>query len=81
MVYDCNTHKRTILGEFYSLPDKRFLLENKHEPHYSEWGGGPFRVDLHPRWSFSDYTVCFDSIHEGKRGVYTIDLHKVLDTD
>ena len=34
----------------------------------------PARCDLHPNWSRDCRTVCIDSIHEGFRGVYIIDV-------
>lgn len=35
---------------------------------------GPCRSDLHPKWSRDDRFVAFDSIHEGHRGVYVMDV-------
>lgn len=32
------------------------------------------RCDLHPRWNHAGDKVCFDSIFEGHRGLYTIDV-------
>ena len=34
----------------------------------------PARCDLHPRLSADNRTICFDSIHEGARAVYLMDV-------
>jgi len=38
---------------------------------------GEIRCDLHPRWSRDETQVCFDSIHEGARQVYVMDVSEV----
>lgn len=32
------------------------------------------RCDLHPRWNHAGDKVCIDSVHEGKRGMYVINI-------
>ncbi|PWX16163.1 hypothetical protein CYK66_10230 [Clostridium perfringens] len=32
------------------------------------------RCDLHPRWNHSGNKICFDSIFEGHRGLYSVDI-------
>ncbi len=39
---------------------------------------GPFRCDLHPRWSRDGKKVCVDSICTGKRQVYLLDVSGVV---
>ena len=35
---------------------------------------GPARCDLHPSFSADGKIICFDSIHEGYRGIYNMDV-------
>ncbi len=39
---------------------------------------GPFRCDLHPRWSRDGKKVCVDSIATGKRQVYLLDVSGIV---
>lgn len=36
------------------------------------------RCDLHPRWNNNNNKICFDSVFEGKRALYTIHVKKGL---
>jgi hypothetical protein len=47
-----------ILGRYYSPP--AFVKE--------------IRCDLHPRWNRTGTHICFDSIHEGTRQLYVMDV-------
>lgn len=39
---------------------------------------GPLRVDLHPRWNRDGTALCIDSVHEGTRQMYAVDLRPAL---
>ncbi len=36
------------------------------------------RCDLHPRWNHKGDTICFDSIFEGHRGLYTVAVPDII---
>jgi len=37
-----------------------------------------FRCDLHPRWNRDGTKVCIDSLHEGTRQVYVLDVSQIV---
>lgn len=57
-LFDTQSGERYDLGSFYTPPDL-----GKHN-----------RCDLHPRWSRSGTQICIDSVHEGPREIYLLDL-------
>lgn len=61
LLYEVATGRRVDLGQFYAPP------------------GYPVecRCDLHPRFNRDGSQVCIDSLHEGFRGLYVLDVAKV----
>jgi hypothetical protein len=59
-LYDMETGQRHDLGSFYTPPDL-----GKHN-----------RCDLHPRWSRDNRFLCIDSVHEGMRQMYLLDVSR-----
>ncbi len=62
-LYDAQTGRRADLGRF--LSPRRY--------------SGEIRCDLHPRWNRDGTEVCFDSIHEGDRQMYAIDVADIVE--
>ena len=61
-VYDLREKRGITLGSYYSPPEI----------------DGDIRCDLHPRWNRAGTAITFDSVHEGQRHVYRMDLRSVL---
>ncbi len=63
LLYDTQTGQRADIGRF--LSPRRYT--------------GEIRCDLHPRWSRDGTQVCFDSLHEGERQLYVIDISHIVE--
>ena len=61
-LFDMQTGERRNLGSFYATP--ALSKEN--------------RCDLHPRWSRDGRQVCIDSVHEGQRQMYLLDVSSIV---
>ncbi len=61
MLFDTETETLVPLGKYLSPP-------------VSDW---QIRCDLHPRWNRDGSQVCFDSVHEGERRLYTLDVSDI----
>ncbi len=61
-LYDMHSGQRHALGSFYA--DPALSKEN--------------RCDLHPRWSRDGTQVCIDSVHEGERQMYVLDVAPIV---
>lgn len=62
LVYNIAENRKIVLGAFH------------HEGQFT----GDVRCDLHPRWAPDGKTVTFDSVHEGDRQIYLVDLSSSL---
>ncbi|MDE0468387.1 MAG: hypothetical protein OYL97_15135 [Candidatus Poribacteria bacterium] len=62
MVYNIAENRKIVLGEFHH--EERFV--------------GDIRCDLHPRWAPDGKTITFDSVHEGSRQIYLVELPSSL---
>lgn len=51
---------------------RRIDLARLHSPKSQWWG--EIRCDLHPRWNREGTQVCVDSVHDGTRQMYVIDV-------
>ena len=58
--YNLTQKKLDLLGVFFESLD-----------YYGET-----RCDLHPKWNFAEDKIYIDSVHEGLRGLYCLDLKK-----
>jgi hypothetical protein len=64
ILYHPDSGTRVDVGRFYS----------------SSQITGEIRCDLHPKWCRDGRQVCIDSIHEGERQMYVLDVSTVVDS-
>lgn len=62
LLYDTLEKKLNIVGRFFS--PWRF--------------NGAVRCDLHPRWSPDGNWIAIDSVHTGRRGLYLLDVRRLI---
>lgn len=87
--YSPNPGRRYILTDTY--PDARsrrtLILFDTQSGQRADLGcwlsprrySSEIRCDLHPRWSRDGRQVCFDSLHEGDRQLYVIDIADLVE--
>lgn len=92
MLYNFLRDERINLGRFrmiFDKPDMQLVNEffkgveptrirNVEDMAFYRSG---LHCDLHPRWNSKGDIVCFDSIHEGSRQLYAIDVRKIINED
>ena len=62
LLYDLRQDRRIDVGRYYAPPEIT----------------GEIRCDLHPRWSRDGTRVCFDSVHEGSRQMYVVEVADLM---
>ncbi len=62
ILFDLITNRRIDLGAFHS----------------PSCYARDFRCDLHPRWNRDGTKICFDSVHEGTRQIYVMDVSSII---
>ncbi len=85
-----SSNKRWILTDGYTDSNNKlplFIFDTKEEQFY-EIGryntpkelDGELRIDLHPRFNKTGTKVLIDSGMDGKRGMYIVDVNKIIST-
>jgi len=71
---DSQDHKRTLIL-YHPENNQRIDIGRFYSPSELQ---GEIRCDLHPRWSRDGKKVCFDSMHEGPRQIYVVDVGEIV---
>lgn len=63
---------------FLASLDGKDLIPLVSFVHDAATANSNFRCDFHPRWDRNGGKVCIDSLHEGYRGLYVVDVSEFL---
>lgn len=74
-LFNLKSNKKTNLGKFYSIPNEKYLKKFENN---NDWDLSSMRSDLHPRWNRSGSRICIDSVHDGRKQIYILDISKNL---
>src|SRR3989344_2272418 len=72
-LYNRKENKKVNLKRFYSMPNQEYIKKENLE----NWDLSVMRSDLHPRWNRDGTQICFDSVHEGTRQVYVLNVKEL----
>ena len=90
MLYNFEKDERINLGQFKMLDEKPDLSlvaqyfkgiepSRLQQPEKIAFYRSGLHCDLHPRWNSKGNKAVFDSIHEGTRQVYSIDVSQIIE--
>ncbi len=95
MLYDVKANRRINIGKFKMLneyPDNTKFdsravqsgtdvrIKAKFDKGIYMFTRSGLHCDLHPRWSYSGDRIYFDSIHEGSRQIYSVEVSQIYGT-
>lgn len=91
MLYQFSQNRRIDIGSFQMIYDKPDMKKQDIYFHFVDpqilqtispeqlaFTRSGLHCDLHPRWTHDGKTVAFDSIHEGTRQIYCINIENVM---